>query len=63
LNKVLWSLSLFLGDAKDEVYSFWRPRAPSGYAIFGDYLTPMSLITLNTVASYSYICLLMGQFC
>jgi hypothetical protein len=54
--------SLFLGDAKDEVYSFWRPRAPSGYAIFGDYLTPMSVITLKYFFYFSYICLLMGQF-
>ncbi|PNT67927.1 hypothetical protein BRADI_3g33740v3 [Brachypodium distachyon] len=42
------------GNANDEVYSFWRPRAPSGYAIFGDFLTPMNdpptkgVLALNT---------------
>ncbi|XP_073352999.1 uncharacterized protein [Aegilops tauschii subsp. strangulata] len=42
------------GNVKDEVYSFWRPRAPSGYAIFGDFLTPMNdpptkgVLALNT---------------
>uniref|UniRef100_A0A0E0MAV7 PH domain-containing protein n=1 Tax=Oryza punctata TaxID=4537 RepID=A0A0E0MAV7_ORYPU len=44
----------FLGSASDQVYSFWRPRAPSGYAIFGDFLTPMNdsptkgVLALNT---------------
>ncbi|XP_062205491.1 uncharacterized protein LOC133907454 isoform X2 [Phragmites australis] len=42
------------GNANDQVFSFWRPRAPSGYAIFGDYLTPMNdpptkgVLALNT---------------
>jgi len=42
------------GNANDQVLSFWRPRAPSGYAIFGDYLTPMNepptkgVLALNT---------------
>ncbi|KAK3153327.1 hypothetical protein QOZ80_2BG0170820 [Eleusine coracana subsp. coracana] len=42
------------GSANDQVFSFWRPRAPSGYAIFGDYLTPMNdpptrgVLALNT---------------
>uniref|UniRef100_J3N503 PH domain-containing protein n=1 Tax=Oryza brachyantha TaxID=4533 RepID=J3N503_ORYBR len=42
------------GNASDQVYSFWRPRAPSGYAIFGDFLTPMNgsptkgVLALNT---------------
>nr|AFN89138.1 vacuolar protein sorting 13 [Mesembryanthemum crystallinum] len=25
----------------DQVYAFWRPRAPPGFAVLGDYLTPM----------------------
>ncbi|WCJ20748.1 hypothetical protein M5689_002962 [Euphorbia peplus] len=24
----------------DQVYAFWRPRAPPGFAVLGDYLTP-----------------------
>ncbi|KAF8689392.1 hypothetical protein HU200_041935 [Digitaria exilis] len=42
------------GNTNDQVFSFWRPRAPSGYAIFGDYLTPMNdppskgVLALNT---------------
>ncbi|KAL6642664.1 hypothetical protein ACP70R_020845 [Stipagrostis hirtigluma subsp. patula] len=42
------------GNANDQVFSFWRPRAPSGYAIFGDCLTPMNdppskgVLALNT---------------
>ncbi|WVZ57683.1 hypothetical protein U9M48_008037 [Paspalum notatum var. saurae] len=42
------------GNANDQVFSFWRPRSPSGYAIFGDYLTPMNdpptkgVLALNT---------------
>uniref|UniRef100_A0A0D9XMK5 PH domain-containing protein n=1 Tax=Leersia perrieri TaxID=77586 RepID=A0A0D9XMK5_9ORYZ len=42
------------GSESDQVYSFWRPRAPSGYAIFGDFLTPMNdsptkgVLALNT---------------
>ncbi|KAF9624988.1 hypothetical protein IFM89_016808 [Coptis chinensis] len=26
----------------DQTYTFWRPRAPPGFAILGDYLTPTS---------------------
>ncbi|KAL5230936.1 hypothetical protein ABZP36_029712 [Zizania latifolia] len=42
------------GSASDQVYSFWRPRAPSGYAVFGDFFTPMNdsptkgVLALNT---------------
>ncbi|XP_074317635.1 uncharacterized protein LOC141653693 isoform X2 [Silene latifolia] len=25
----------------DQVYAFWRPRAPPGFAVLGDYLTPI----------------------
>lgn len=25
----------------DQIYAFWRPRAPPGFAILGDYLTPI----------------------
>ncbi|XP_073134921.1 uncharacterized protein [Henckelia pumila] len=25
----------------DQVYSFWRPREPTGFAVLGDYLTPI----------------------
>lgn len=25
----------------DQVYAFWRPHAPPGYAVLGDYLTPL----------------------
>ncbi|PIN17888.1 hypothetical protein CDL12_09445 [Handroanthus impetiginosus] len=38
----------------DQVYTFWRPRAPTGYVVLGDYLTPMdkpptkSVIAVNT---------------
>ena len=48
-----------LGDAKDEVYSFWRPRAPSGYAIFGDFLTPMFVIDHLNI--FAFFFLLMGH--
>ncbi|KAK6935059.1 Pleckstrin homology domain [Dillenia turbinata] len=38
----------------DQIYTFWRPHAPPGYAVFGDYLTPMDkpptrgVISVNT---------------
>uniref|UniRef100_A0A6N2K527 PH domain-containing protein n=1 Tax=Salix viminalis TaxID=40686 RepID=A0A6N2K527_SALVM len=38
----------------DQVYAFWRPCAPPGYAILGDYLTPLDkpptkgVIAVNT---------------
>ncbi|XP_050141691.1 uncharacterized protein LOC126617690 [Malus sylvestris] len=25
----------------DQIYAFWRPRAPPGFAVLGDYLTPL----------------------
>lgn len=25
----------------DQIYAFWRPRAPAGFAVLGDYLTPL----------------------
>lgn len=30
----------------DQVYAFWKPRAPPGFAVLGDYLTPLSVKTL-----------------
>lgn len=27
----------------DQIYAFWRPHAPPGFAILGDYLTPLSV--------------------
>ncbi|KAL6543919.1 hypothetical protein OROGR_010416 [Orobanche gracilis] len=38
----------------DHVYAFWRPRAPAGFAVLGDYLTPVDkpptkrVIAVNT---------------
>ncbi|GFP96481.1 vacuolar protein sorting-associated protein 13c [Phtheirospermum japonicum] len=38
----------------DHVYAFWRPRAPTGFAVLGDYLTPIDkpptkgVIAVNT---------------
>ncbi|CAA0838075.1 pleckstrin homology (PH) domain-containing protein [Striga hermonthica] len=38
----------------DHVYAFWRPRAPTGFAVLGDYLTPIDkpptkgVISVNT---------------
>ncbi|KAJ0048722.1 hypothetical protein Pint_15724 [Pistacia integerrima] len=28
-------------SSSDQVYAFWKPRAPPGFAVLGDYLTPM----------------------
>lgn len=39
---------------KDQTYAFWRPRAPSGFAVLGDCLTPLNeppskgVIAVNT---------------
>ncbi|XP_050223282.1 uncharacterized protein LOC126673249 [Mercurialis annua] len=27
--------------SSDQIYAFWRPRAPPGFAVLGDYLTPL----------------------
>ncbi|KAJ4846821.1 hypothetical protein Tsubulata_004613 [Turnera subulata] len=38
----------------DQIYAFWRPRAPPGFAVLGDYLTPLDkpptkgVVALNT---------------
>ncbi|GER35434.1 pleckstrin homology (PH) domain-containing protein [Striga asiatica] len=38
----------------DHVYAFWRPRAPTGFAVLGDYLTPIDkpptkgVVSVNT---------------
>ncbi|XP_020672034.1 uncharacterized protein LOC110092030 [Dendrobium catenatum] len=31
-----------MGKKGDQVYAFWRPRAPSGFAVLGDCLTPLN---------------------
>ncbi|KAJ4777649.1 Pleckstrin (PH) domain-containing protein isoform 2 [Rhynchospora pubera] len=42
------------GHGNDRVYAFWRPRAPSGFAVLGDCLTPQNeppakgVVALNT---------------
>lgn len=41
--------------------SFWRPRAPSGYAIFGDYLTPM-FVTSTSCSDFFLILMLVEGF-
>lgn len=28
-------------ESRDQTYALWRPRAPPGFAVFGDYLTPL----------------------
>lgn len=46
--KKIYSSSSYLGFAgpnSDQVYSFWRPNAPPGFAILGDYVTPSSVIS------------------
>lgn len=35
----------FAGPDSDQVYSFWRPNAPPGFAVLGDYVTPSSVIS------------------
>ena len=25
----------------DQIFAFWRPRAPPGFVVLGDYLTPV----------------------
>lgn len=46
---VAW-LSLYCVDPyTDQVYAFWRPCAPPGYAILGDYLTPLSVEPLLNI--------------
>ena len=32
------------GPYGDQIYAFWRPHAPHGFAILGDYLTPLLVI-------------------
>jgi len=27
----------------DQIFAFWRPHAPPGFAVLGDYLTPLSV--------------------
>nr|XP_027080056.1 uncharacterized protein LOC113703042 isoform X2 [Coffea arabica] len=34
-------IGTFKNPSNDQVYAFWRPRAPPGFAILGDYLTPL----------------------
>ncbi|CAN1333900.1 Intermembrane lipid transfer protein VPS13 [Linum perenne] len=34
-------VGMITNSCNDQVYSFWRPRAPPGFAVLGDYLTPM----------------------
>lgn len=31
----------------DQTYAFWRPHAPPGFAVLGDYLTPLSVKILK----------------
>jgi len=41
-----WSHSFFILHAdsqSDQTYAFWRPHAPPGFAVLGDYLTPLSV--------------------
>ncbi|KAL0326635.1 UNVERIFIED_CONTAM: hypothetical protein Sangu_1741500 [Sesamum angustifolium] len=33
-------LSFSADPVSDQVYAFWRPRAPTGFAVLGDYVTP-----------------------
>lgn len=33
-------IGTFKNPSSDQIYAFWRPRAPPGFAILGDYLTP-----------------------
>ncbi|KAL0296337.1 UNVERIFIED_CONTAM: hypothetical protein Sradi_6685800 [Sesamum radiatum] len=33
-------LALEEDPVSDQVYAFWRPRAPTGFAVLGDYVTP-----------------------
>ncbi|KAK4844286.1 hypothetical protein QYF36_018501 [Acer negundo] len=28
-------------SSSDQIFAFWKPRAPAGFAVFGDYLTPL----------------------
>lgn len=41
-----WELAVIVvschsDSQKDRTYAFWRPRAPSGFAVLGDCLTPL----------------------
>ncbi|KAL2233065.1 UNVERIFIED_CONTAM: putative vacuolar protein sorting-associated protein 13D, partial [Sesamum indicum] len=33
-------VGMIKNPVSDQVYAFWRPRAPTGFAVLGDYLTP-----------------------
>ncbi|XP_075505709.1 uncharacterized protein LOC142542773 isoform X1 [Primulina tabacum] len=34
-------IGIIKNSSGDQVYAFWRPREPTGFAILGDYLTPI----------------------
>ncbi|KAL3499805.1 hypothetical protein ACH5RR_038898 [Cinchona calisaya] len=34
-------IGTFKNPSNDQIYAFWRPRAPPGFATLGDYLTPV----------------------
>ncbi|KAK4400478.1 hypothetical protein Sango_1153900 [Sesamum angolense] len=33
-------VGMIKNPVSDQVYAFWRPRAPTGFAVLGDYVTP-----------------------
>ncbi|KAH7549714.1 hypothetical protein JRO89_XS13G0070800 [Xanthoceras sorbifolium] len=34
-------VGIIRNSSSDQIYAFWKPRAPPGFAVFGDYLTPL----------------------
>ncbi|EEF45057.1 vacuolar protein sorting-associated protein, putative [Ricinus communis] len=34
-------VGIIRNPCNDQIYAFWRPRAPPGFAVLGDYLTPL----------------------
>jgi vacuolar protein sorting-associated protein 13A/C len=46
---ITWLLLYCVDPYTDQIYAFWRPCAPPGYAILGDYLTPLSVEPLFNI--------------
>lgn len=50
------------GPYSDQVYAFWRPHAPPGFAVLGDYLTPLSVSFNNLLHLVIGILFLYSQY-
>ncbi|CAI0538916.1 unnamed protein product [Linum tenue] len=48
-------VGMFRNSCNDQVYVFWRPRAPPGFAVLGDYLTPLSVTSYSGMIVNSFL--------